>query len=96
MQKEKLTVDNIKQDLRNETKECLKELVELGLVFMCVLPLVLFGCKDLNTLYLVLIWFLCCCGEVALLVMIVKKIRTAAILHKSLKNCPLQNLQYMI
>lgn len=86
MQKEKLTIDNINQDLRNETKERLKELVELGFVFLCVLPLVLFGCKSLNTLYLVLIWFLCCCGEVAILVMIVKKIRIVAILHKSLKN----------
>lgn len=86
MQKEKLTINNINQDLIAESKECYKDLVGMTVAFLIVLLLVLICFNSLTTLKVLFLWLLCCCGEVALVFVIVKQIKTIITLHKNLKN----------
>ena len=86
MHKEKLTVDNIKQDLCTQAKECYKELVGMIIAFIIVLLLVLICSNSLITLKAIVLWLLCCCGAVALLFVIVNQIKTTITLRKNLKN----------
>ena len=86
MQKEKLTINNINQDLIAESKECDKDLVGMIGAFIIVLLLVLICSNSLITLKATFLWLLCCCGEVALLFVIVKQIKIIITLHKNLKN----------
>ena len=88
MQKEKLTINNIRADLQLKMKEGYKKLALFSTLFLVMLVLIIttFHAITLNFIFK---WFIGIVAEIILLLLIIRQIKNSTMLHGCFKttNC---------
>lgn len=75
MRKEKLTIDNIKQDLSTDARNHLKEFAGMLAAFTVALVIIIVCAMIVPNLSLFLKFIVCCALEVGLLFLIIKRLK---------------------